>query len=248
MLCRALLLLLLACLAAPAAAAARPPARAVLEDCVRSLDESERAGVFVGEMRALPGAARMQMRFKLQARTPERTRWTSVQAPGFGAWVSSVAGTARYVYTKRVENLLAPASYRVQVRFRWLDAAGGTVESARAYSRICRQPDPRPNLVVRSIGVEMAFDPSRRRYVVAVDNTGRSEAEASTLALSVGGQALLLAPVGALAADEDTLVTLEGPACTPGAPLFSDADVDEAVEEREEGDNRFSRLCPAPAA
>ncbi len=75
-------------------------------------------------MRTVRGAARMQMRFTLQARTPDTTRWSAVAAPGFGTWVSSAPGTSRYVYTKRVEGLLAPASYRVQLRFRWLSDAG----------------------------------------------------------------------------------------------------------------------------
>src|SRR5687767_6408803 len=115
-LCAPLVALLLLALAAPAAGAAAVPrsaAKAVLDACERSTDELDRAAVFEGQMRTIAGASRMQMRFTLQARTPEETRWSAVAAPGFGTWVGSAAGTSRYVYTKRVENLLAPASYRV---------------------------------------------------------------------------------------------------------------------------------------
>src|SRR5215210_4866163 len=104
---RAVLVSLLALLLLPAAPApARAPAKAVLAGCERATGTAGGAGVFEGQMRTLAGAARMQMRFTLQAKTPERARWTAVQAPGFGPWVSSAPGTARYVYTKRVEGLL----------------------------------------------------------------------------------------------------------------------------------------------
>lgn len=232
-------------LLAPAAASARAPGKALLVGCERSEEATERAGVFEGEMRNIPGAARMQMRFKLQVRTPARDRWTAVAAPGFGSWLSPAAGTARYVYTKRVENLFAPAAYRVQIRFRWLDSAGATVATARAYSRRCSQPDPRANLVVQAIGVEKGPDAASRSYVVLVRNTGRSDAASSELAFSVDGSPLPSAPVAALAAGEYVLVTVQGPACTAGAPLLARADVDGAIAERSESDNRFSVPCPA---
>ena len=91
----------------------------MLSACERGTDELDRAAVFEGQMRTIAGASRMQMRFTLQARTPDTARWSAVAAPGFGTWVSSAPGTSRYVYTKRVESLLAPASYRVLLRFRW---------------------------------------------------------------------------------------------------------------------------------
>jgi CARDB protein len=241
-------LICLALLAPASAASAKPPAKALLVACERGTDITERAGVFEGEMRTVPGAARMQMRFKLQVRTPERDRWTAVAAPGFGGWLTSATGTSRYVYTRRVENLVAPAAYRVQIRFRWLDADGDTIQRARSSSRRCRQPDPRPNLVVREIGVEPGSTAVRRSYVVLVRNSGRTEAGASSLGLSVDGRALPATPVPALAPGEYTLVTVDGPACAAGAPLLAAADQGEAVDERDEDDNRFSRACPSGAA
>ena len=242
MLVRAATILLGLALLAPAtAAAARPPAKALLASCERG---DAPAATFAGEMRALPGASRMQMRFKLQVRTPQRDRWTAVSAPGFGVWVTSASGTSRYVYTKRVENLVGPGSYRVQIRFRWLDAAGNRVATARANSRRCRQPDPRANLVVEDIGVEPAADPARSSYVVLVRNNGRTEAEPSSLSLRIGFQPpLRAAPVAALAPGEYTLITFDGPACAPGDPLTALADVDQVVDERNERDNRFRSLC-----
>src|SRR5919202_1355356 len=99
----------LACLAAltAPAAAARPHARAVLVGCEHGPTDADRAAVFEAHMRTLPGAARMQMRFALQVRTPDHPMWSRLAAPGFGTWTTSAAGMARYVYTKRVENLVA---------------------------------------------------------------------------------------------------------------------------------------------
>ena len=252
---RVLAVAFLAALVAPAgafaapAAQARPPARALLVACERSLAEAGRAGVFEGQMRTVPGAARMQMRFTLQASTPERPRWTRVEAPGFGIWVSSAPGTARYLYTKRVENLLVPASYRVQVRFRWLDAAGAPLERARRISDPCHQTDPRADLVVRSVGVqEVAGDPQRRRYVAFVRNSGRTAAAPSLLSLTAGGIVLPARPVPALAPGEGTYVGVDGPACAPGAEIVADADAEESVDESDETDNRFTLPCPPASA
>ena len=238
-------------LLAPAAGAAVPrwAAKAVLVDCERSRgdDTADRAAVFEGQMRTVRAATRMQMRFTLQARTPESPRWSAVAAPGFGTWVSSAPGTARYVYTKRVEGLLAPASYRVQLRFRWLSAEGRTLATAQRSSRTCRQPDPRPNLVVSSLAVRRTIAAGRYRYVAFVRNTGRSAAEESALRVAFGDTVLPLAPVVALEPGEGIEVSVEGPACVAEQPVDADADAGEAVDEGDEADNRFTRLCPPPS-
>jgi hypothetical protein len=223
---------------APASVAAAAPARAVLEDCERGVEAPDRAGVFEGQMRTVPGAARMQMRFTLQASTPDRERWTSVAARGFGEWVTADPGTARYVYTKRVENLLAPASYRAVVRFRWLDAAGETVERARAVTRACRQPDPRPDLAVRAI-----TELTAGRYALLIRNDGRTASPETAVTLSVDGAVLPATAVPALEAREEALVGVEGPPCPPGGEVEAEVDPAGAVEERAEGDNRLSRFC-----
>ena len=242
----AILALLVVALAAPAAGAAVPrsAAKALLTSCERGPTDLDRAAVFEGQMRALRRTARMQMRFTLQARGPDTTRWSAVAAPGFGSWVSSASGTSRYVYTKRVEGLLAPAEYRVQLRFRWLNAAGRSIATTRRSSRLCRQPDPRPNLVVSSLAVRQTSRPDRYRYVAFVRNTGRSAADASQLRVAFGGLALPLAAVDALQPGEGIEVAVTGPACAEGAPVDADADAGEAVDERDEADNRFTRLCP----
>jgi hypothetical protein len=244
---RILMSTVLCALLIPGAAAAAVPKSArgvMLTSCERGTTDEGGAAVFEARMRSVRGSTRMQLRFNLQARTPDRAKYVTIAAPGFGTWVSPAPGTSRYVYTKRVENLLAPASYRVKLRFRWLDAGGKVIERAQLVSAACRQPDPRPDVAVRSLGVQAANAPDRRRYVAFVRNTGRTTAAASTLELSLAGTLLGSVPVAELAPGEGTLVSIEGPACAPGDELVAEADADEAVDESDEADNRFSRSCP----
>lgn len=228
----------------PSGAQSSPPAKAVLAACARGLAEEQRSAVFEGRMGALAGASRMQMRFALQVLAPRQSRWAGVPAPGFGVWTTSVAGVARYVYVKRVERLAAPASYRVVVRFRWLDAGGAIVARARVVSRACRQPDPRPDLVVLGVTVSETADPARRSYLVRVRNTGRGAAPPSAVTLTAGGMALAPGEAPALAPGRSALVAFEGPACEPGSELVATADAGDDVDERAEDGNVLSVPCP----
>lgn len=225
----ALLLLL-----APAAAAASKRAGVALLEC----DREARAASFQARMELVSGAARMQMRFTLLAERGRRG-FRRVWAPGFGVWTTADPGVTRYVYTRRVEHLLGPARYRVHVRFRWLDGDGRTIARDAARSRICRQPDPRPNLVVRSLSIEPAGEPDRRRYVVLVRNAGIGDAD--PFELEVTGTAPVV--VDGLAAQRERTVALIGPACKPGWEVTATADPLDELDERSERDNEVAITC-----
>jgi subtilase family serine protease len=77
-----------------------------------------------------------------------------------------------------------------------------------------------------------------------VRNTGRAASGASSLRVALDGAPLPFAAVPALEPGEGVAVTVEGPACAQAAPVDADADAGEAVDERDEDDNRFTRLCP----
>ena len=220
-------------LAAPAAHAGGPASVALVE-----CDREAQAAEFQARMQTVPGAQRMQMRFSLWVEH-RRRGYRRVRASGFGVWTTADPGVTRYVYTRRVEQLLGPARYRVQVRFRWLDAGGRAIARATARSRYCRQPDPRPNLTVRDLWVEPIGDPARRRYVVLVRNTGRREVE--PFELEVSGAAAVL--VGALEPREERFVELVGPACEPGWKVTATADPLDEIEERSERDNALAITC-----
>lgn len=97
-----------------------------------------------GMMRSLSGASRMQIRFELQSRTPDRPAWHTLVAAGFGIWNTADPSVRRYVYQKRVEGLAAPADYRMVVQFRWLDGTR-VLAQQRKVTRVCRQPEARPD-------------------------------------------------------------------------------------------------------
>jgi hypothetical protein len=219
---------------AAAALALASPANAALLECERG---DAPAAEFEARMATLPGASEMQMRFTLQASTPTRPAYRRVAAPGFGAWTTSDPGTTRYVYTRRVENLVGPASYRVVVRFRWLDAAGEQIDRARRVTRICRQPDNRPNLTVTGLSVEQSADSATRRYIAIVRNTGRRTSEA--FELEIGDLAPVI--VAPLPPDRDRAVEVSGPACE--GEITAVADPDDAIDERFEDDNELSIGC-----
>ena len=115
------------------------PESASLEQCVSSPEQEARAATFSGEMSAVPGTARMEMRIDVLERGPEEETYRRVTAPGLGVWRSSAPGVKSYRYLKQVTNLAAPASYRGAVRFRWLNAHGRQIASAELRTRPCEQ-------------------------------------------------------------------------------------------------------------
>lgn len=229
----------IAMLVGPALARAQARARVVLDQCRHGLAAGDRVAVWEGRMTRVQGTQRMQMRFALQWRRPGSARWAAVKAPGLGAWVSSDRGVKSYTFAKRIENLAAPARYRVVVRFRWLDARGRTLDSAKLVSKPCRQPDLRPNLVPRRVYSERSGDPARRRYVVVVRNEGRTAAGPFDVGLGP-----LAAHVVDLGPGASTLVSFEASRCDAPAGLTATVDTGGLIDEADEDDNRLSVPCP----
>ena len=219
----------------PPAAGAAGPASAVLLECDREFAAAE----FQARMETVPEAERMRMRFTLEVRRQGRRHWKRVPAPGFGVWTAADPGVTRYVHSRRVEELLGPARYRVVVRFRWANASGATVARDRRVSRSCRQPDTRPNLVVEDLAFDVADDPLERRYAVLVRNAGRGAVGPFDLAVA----GLEPVEVDGLDPHEERLVEVDGPVCEPGLPVTAVADPDDLVDERWERDNELTRSC-----
>jgi hypothetical protein len=232
---RALLLSLLILCLAPAAAAAES---VKLLACVPALEGKERTAQFEARVRPVRGSSRMQVRFTLQVDEDMLGGWRRVAAPGLDQWLTSDPGVTRYSYTKTVQNLSAPAAYRMVVRFRWLDADGEVLERSRATSRPCRQPDMRPDLGAVQI------DPVDGGYAVTLRNSGRTDAGAFAVTLATGDAPLGPLTVPGLAAGGRTVLTFAGPACAPGAVLTATVDGALAVDERDEDDNVLAAACP----
>jgi hypothetical protein len=240
---RVLLISLLLCIAAPAAAAQAAVVK--LTDCTPALAPQDRTATFAARVRAAHGSDRMAVRFTLQEREGGLAAWRRVDVPGWSAWLTSEPGVGRYAYDKTIANLSAPASYRVVVRFRWLDIDGAVIARTRATSRACRQPDMRPDLRPSWITVVPSLDGMSARYAVAVRNGGRTAAAPSTLALAVASTALAPAAVPALAPGERVVMRFAGPPCAPGDAIVATADAGAAVDERDEADNLLQVDCPA---
>ena len=220
-------------LLAPGAEAASPLARATLVRC----DRDAREAVFDGRITAYRRAPRMQMRFTLQAQTPESRRWRRVDAPGWGEWITAPAYLGKYTYTKTVQDLLAPASYRAVVGFRWRDLRGRTIRSARAISRPCRQPDARPDLTVSDARFALG------EYTAVIVNRGRRAAGPFSVDFVVDGSPLGRVDVVGLEPQTPVTVMLSGPACAPGTPLEAVADPRAQVDESDEENDSFSTTC-----
>ncbi len=232
---RALLLSLLILCLFPAAATAES---VKLLECVPALEGKERSASFEARMRPARGSLRMQVRFTLQVDEDLLGDWRRVAAPGLDQWLTSDPGVTRYSYTKTVQNLSAPAAYRMVVRFRWLDADGEVLERSRETSRPCRQPDMRPDLRVVQV------DAGDGGYVVTLRNSGRTDAGAFAVTLATGDAPLGPLTVPGLAAGGRTVLTFAGPACAPGAVLTVTVDGALAVDERDEDDNVLAAACP----
>jgi hypothetical protein len=204
---------------------------------VVSCDRENREAVFEGRVLALRKASKMQMRFTLQALTPENLRWRTIAAEGFGQWITAPAGLGKYTYDKTVQDLLAPASYRAVIDFRWRDRRGKTVRTERSTSPVCKQPDGRPDLLVRKVRFESG------QFVAVIFNRGRDAAGPFSVDFLADG-----APAGSVEVvglDSQTAVTVMvgGRTCAPGTPIEAVADPRSQVDEADEDNDALSAFC-----
>ena len=125
---------------APAPAPAPAGVTAAVEQCTPSVNQTERSATFVAQMTAVPGTQHMAMRIEVQERTPPDETFHTIVAPGLGMWRSSEPGVKVYKYVKELTNLAAPAAFRVQVHYRWLDDKGRIIKRAERRSPQCLQP------------------------------------------------------------------------------------------------------------
>jgi len=220
------------CLLAPAAdAASTGYGKALLVSC----DRDTHVAMFQGQVSAYR-KLKMQMRFTLQVATPEAPRFRRVVAAGFGEWITAPA-VRKYTYDKTVEGLLVPASYRMVVDFRWRDARTRTVRSERSISPVCRQPDLRPDLVLRDVRAD------RDGYVAVVFNRGKQAAGAFDVDFLRNGKAIGSTRVLGVAPGTSVDVFLPGSRCGEGEELLAVVDPLSEVDEANEDNDDFKVAC-----
>jgi hypothetical protein len=229
--------------AAQAGSSGRGPASVRIADCRLSEGAESRRATFEGAMRALPGTRRMSMRFRLLERVGEGV-FQRLEAEGLDVWRRSRAGVRRFVYHQDVAGLKADADYRVDVQFKWVNAAGETIRLTRRRSPACEQASSLPNLTIRSVESRPGGSPDTAVYTVSVRNGGASEVHDLGVGLTVDGVALADARVGALKPLEVATVEFTGPVCTEGATAV--ADPQNTVRETSEHDNVRAVRCPLP--
>lgn len=249
---RALLLpvLALVSLLAPAGAAHAQSAKgkvslaARVSDCTTGADDAERAASFTGSMSA-SGAKRMQMRFLLMQRLGPGSKgsWKKVSVPEWGSWEKADPGRSAFVFTKRIEALTAPASYRVVVTFRWLDGKNHTIRTTTRTSPTCEVADPRPDLVLAGLDA-VATSATRAAYSVAVSNEGHSDAVPFAVTVTVGGVTSDPVILGPLTAGDRASGAVAAPKCSAGSTITVTVDAANAVNESDETDNVVQRPCP----
>jgi len=143
----------------------------IVAACHPSDDVTTRFATFVGEMRALPGSARMAMRFTLLQRlgTPD---FTAVGLPDLRPWRRSKKGVSSFIYTQRVTALRDGGTYRMRVQMRWYGSNGKLMKVRTMRSGACKQPAPLPNLRISSISTAPGAVSGTTSYMVTVQNDG----------------------------------------------------------------------------
>jgi hypothetical protein len=209
---------------------------------VMSCDKDVREAVFEGQVRVFRKAPKMQMRFTLQASTPDAPKWRKVEVPDFSEWITAPANVGKYTYDKTVQDLLAPASYRAVVDFRWKSKAGKTIRGERVISPVCKQPDARPDLLVRNVRRE---DGS---FVGVIVNRGRDAAGPFAVDFRLDG--VLVGTVEVAGLDPNAPLTVmtpapKGPCAAPDTPVEVVADPRTQVDEADEENNSFATTCNA---
>ncbi|MCW2966919.1 MAG: hypothetical protein JWM71_691 [Solirubrobacteraceae bacterium] len=240
----ALIVSLLALIGASAASVAhgqpgtRPPLRANLVACETGTNAADRYAVFTGSMPSATGVASMQMRFDLAERTPG-SAWAGVSLPHWGVWEKTdKAGVPGFIFTKRVQQLAAPAAFRATIDYRWIDAKGKVLRTAHRLSPVCRQPDPRPDLHVKRV-IFSGKGPTR----VVVVNRGRGDATAFGVTVTRAAFSVSKA-VDALPAGAQRTLGFPIGRCTAGEPIQVTLDPAGAVDEADEADDSVTVSCP----
>jgi CARDB len=199
---------------------------------------ADRAATFYARMQAIPGSARMQIRFQLRERLG-RDAWTKLDVPALREWHTSQAGVKRFGWKQTVDALRPGGAYKARVQYRWLSAAGGVLASQSHDTPVCR--GPLPNLAVSDLTVKPGPTPDTRSYGVVIANTGKLGADDVAVSFSVDKAVLDTITLKHVAAGETRTVTFTGPVCRHAVGVT--ADPANAIGESLENDNSQLFSC-----
>lgn len=221
------------------ASAQAPVLSAKVAACESGPAADDRFAVFTGAM-PRNGAAVMAMRFDLYEKLPGGA-FEHIKLANWGVWERTAKKRVPgFIFTKRLEQLAAPAAFRAAVSFRWYDEEGNVTASDRRVSPVCRQPDWRPDLQVLRVVPPPDAGPTK----VVIRNAGRGAAGAFGVNVArsefVKGVTFAGLPAGTQAT-----VSVSLGRCKPGESITVTLDPAGAVEEADEADNIATVACPA---
>jgi hypothetical protein len=246
---------LLGTVAAPASASV-PRAQLNQFACVHALDPANRTVSTQAVMRPLAGTRKLAVRFELLLdRGADSAPQTVVRAGDLSVWISPSNPTLGQLpgdvwhLQKTVLNLDAPAGYQFRVSFRWTGAHGKVLGTATRWSRICRQKELRPDLLVTSIAVApVAGHPQRNLYTVVIANQGATGAGPFEVLFAPGDSSAPTVDMNQfLLAGASRQLSFIGPACNSASPPTVTVDATSQVDDYDRTNNAMTALCPAPA-
>ena len=234
------LLAVLVAACAPAAHADTPVDVRMLS-CVPWEEPTGGVVVYAAEMDAIPGTARMAIRFRLFEKAGDG-RFERVSAEKLGVWRRSQVGATSFRYKQRVRGLRQGAIYRAVVHYRWFGSDGAAIQTARRVSPICSQPGGLPNLRVAEIDVRRGEVEETAVYKVQIVNRGVATAHNVGVLLRVDGEIVDEAEViDVLEPNEVRTVTFNGPVCRRRLRVV--VDPKELISESRERDNVEDPSC-----
>jgi hypothetical protein len=234
------------------AAAASAPPRAALESfvCQTALDPPARAVSVQAVMRPVSGTQSMQLRFDFLRQLKPSGPFRAVRGRNLGTWISPEDPTLGqspgdiWILNHPVVDLVAPATYRFRVTFRWIGSRGRVLGTTIQSSPTCYEPELRADLLVRSLSVTPAAT-GQDNYVAVIANRGQTAAGAFAVDLADGGIASGAITVPSLGPRGTRRVRFVAPACTAGSPLVVTVDPGRTVDEYDFANNVFTMPCSA---
>jgi len=239
-----------------AAATTTPPPNDQLRSfvCQKALDPPARAVSVQAVMRPLTGTSKMQMKFELLRQLKPHTRFLAVHGRGLGSWISpddptlgQQAGDV-WILNHPVVNLIAPATYKFRVSFKWIGAQGQTLGTATQASPTCYQPELRADLLVRSLSVSpITSGPSAGQwaYTALVANRGLTGAGPVQVQFSGGSSAPVSSTVAWVGAKSSVRQRFVSAPCTAGSTLTVTVDPTQSIDEFDYANNALTMACPA---
>jgi hypothetical protein len=226
--------------------------------CQTAKMQTQRAMSITAVMGHVDGTSQLQMRFQLVKRVKRHGPSTKVSGRGLNNWLTppppkppaAVLGTQprdTWVVKKPVVGLAAPAYYRFNVAFRWLDAQGQVIDTALRHSRVCFQPQLQPNLTLKQAG-ESAKYPGT--YWATIKNTGPAPSSQYTVQVAAADDDQQLAGsnwLGPVPRSGVNTVWLRGQPCTSGEINVTLTPKD-VTDDASAADNMLTVPCPSTTA